>query len=197
MAEQGDHDADSVEETPGYQPPKPKAIDDILGTDKDDESLEKYKKSLLGDGADAKIVIDENNPHNVIVNKLTLLSEGRPDMELDLTQDLAAIKKKHFILKEGCQYRIKISFYVQREIVAGLKYTQKSYRKGINVDTTNLMVGSYGPKRELQSYTSGIEEAPSGMISRGSYSIKSKFLDDDKKSYLNWEWNLDIKKDWE
>ncbi len=59
------------------------------------------------------------------------------------------------------------------------------------------MVGSYGPKKELQFYvTNPPEEAPSGMVSRGTYTIKSLFTDDDKNEHLKWEWSLEIKKDW-
>jgi hypothetical protein len=34
-------------------------------------------------------------------------------------------------MKEGVHYKIRIDFHVQREIVQGLKYVQKTYRKGI------------------------------------------------------------------
>ena len=36
-----------------------------------------------------------------------------------------------FTLKEGVQFRIKIDFIVQREIVSGLKYVQKTSRMGV------------------------------------------------------------------
>ena len=65
------------------------------------------------------------------------------------------------------------------------------------VDKTNLMVGSYGPKTEAHVFQTPPEEAPSGVMSRGTYILKSKFLDDDKNLYLEWEWALAIKKDWE
>ena len=65
------------------------------------------------------------------------------------------------------------------------------------VDKTSLMVGSYGPKTEPQIYTSPFEEAPSGMLSRGDYTLKSKFTDDDKNPILEWEWVLSIKKEWD
>ena len=65
------------------------------------------------------------------------------------------------------------------------------------VDKTNLMVGSYGPKTEAHVFQTPPEEAPSGVMSRGTYTLKSKFLDDDKNAYLEWEWALSIKKDWE
>lgn len=49
-------------------------------------------------------------------------------MELDLTGDLTKLKKQVFTIKEGVQYKIRIDFLVQREIVHGLKYVQKTYR---------------------------------------------------------------------
>ena len=67
----------------------------------------------------------------------------------------------------------------------------------VAVDKTSFMVGSYAPKTEMQNYTTPPEEAPSGMIARGSYTVKSLFTDDDKNEHLKWEWSLDIKKDWE
>jgi len=65
------------------------------------------------------------------------------------------------------------------------------------VDKSDFMVGSYGPKTELHSFTTPREEAPSGMLARGTYSVKSLFTDDDKCEHLKWEWKLEIKKDWD
>ena len=65
------------------------------------------------------------------------------------------------------------------------------------VDKSNYMVGSYGPKTEPHNYVTPPDDAPSGMISRGTYKVKSKFTDDDKNIYLEWEWAFDIKKDWD
>jgi Rho GDP-dissociation inhibitor len=67
----------------------------------------------------------------------------------------------------------------------------------IAVDKTTHMVGSYPPSMEMHSFTTPMEEAPSGMMLRGSYNIKSLFTDDDENEHLKWEWVLEIKKDWE
>lgn len=67
----------------------------------------------------------------------------------------------------------------------------------IVVDKTSYMVGSYGPKAEPQVYISPPEEAPKGAMSRGDYKCMSKFTDDDKNAYKEWEWHLAIKKEWE
>lgn len=64
------------------------------------------------------------------------------------------------------------------------------------VDKMSQMVGSYPPKMDIQSYTTPFEEAPSGMMARGTYSVTSLFTDDDKNEHLKWEWSFEIKKDW-
>lgn len=58
------------------------------------------------------------------------------------------------------------------------------------------MVGSYPPKAEIQSYLTPFEEAPSGLLARGTYTITSLFTDDDKNEHLTWDWTFEIKKDW-
>lgn len=117
-------------------------------------------------------------------------------MILELDGDLASIKKQSFAIKEGIQYRIRVDFYVQREIVHGLKYVQKTYRLGVNVDKMTQMVGSYPPKEELHSFLTNFEEAPSGMLARGEYTVSSLFTDDDKSEHLKWDWTLKVEKDW-
>uniref|UniRef100_A0A1I8PAB4 Rho GDP-dissociation inhibitor 3 n=1 Tax=Stomoxys calcitrans TaxID=35570 RepID=A0A1I8PAB4_STOCA len=183
-----------------YQPPPEKTIEEIMAADQEDESLRRYKEQLLGEAQAEKIIVDPNDERKVLVKKLALVSEGRPDMELDLTGDLTQLKKQVFVIKEGVQYKVRIDFIVQREIVHGLKYVQKTYRLGVPdlvVDKMTHMVGSYPPKKEMQCYITPNEEAPSGMMARGTYSVSSLFTDDDKHNHLKWEWTFEIKKDWE
>ncbi|KAM3864685.1 rho GDP-dissociation inhibitor 1-like [Diretmus argenteus] len=180
-------------ETVNYKPPAQKTLQQIHELDKDDESLRKYKEALLGAGATE---VDPNIP-NVLVTRLTLVVDGAPNpLTLDLQGDLEEFKKQSFVLKEGVEYKIKISFKVTKEIVSGLKYVQQTYRKGVRIDKTDYMVGSYGPRLAEYDFLTTLEEAPKGLMARGTYNIKSKFTDDDKHDHLSWEWNLNIKKDW-
>jgi len=200
MADQGDaaHAGGGGEEQESnYQRPKPKPLTEILNTDAEDESLRKYKESLgLTTANSADLVVFPNDPRHVIVQKLAIIVEGRPDIEVNLTGDISQLKKKSIVIKEGVKYRVRIYFYNQREIVSGLKYVQKISKVGIQVGKETHMVGSYGPSKDLKSYQTPVEEAPSGMLARGTYTLKSLFTDDDDHEYLKWEWSLDIKKDW-
>lgn len=188
---EGEGDADT-----SYKPPPEKTLDEIISADQDDESLRKYKEALLGEAQSGAIIVYPDDPRKVIVKRLVLIPVDRPEIALDLTGDLSQLKKQTFVIKEGVSYRIRIEFIVQREIVHGLKYTQQTFKLGLPVDKMSHMVGSYAPKAEIQSYTTPPEDAPSGMIARGGYSVQSLFTDDDKHKHLKWEWCFEIKKDW-
>ncbi|XP_066261763.1 rho GDP-dissociation inhibitor 1 [Euwallacea similis] len=179
-----------------YKPPPEKSISELLEIDQEDESLRKYKEALLGQAQAGPIIVEPDNPRKVIVKRLVLVPNDRPELSLDLAGDLSKLKKETFIIKEGVSYKIRIEFFVQREIVHGLKYVQKTSKMGIPVDKMTHMVGSYAPKTEIQSYTTPSEDAPSGMMARGSYTVHSLFTDDDKNEHLKWEWTFEIKKDW-
>ena len=86
MADNNDVIQDDEEMTPGYKPPAEKSLSDIVGTDQDDESLRKYKESLLGSAISNTVIVDEANPSKVIVKSLALMVEGRPDVTIDLTK---------------------------------------------------------------------------------------------------------------
>ncbi|XP_030058984.1 rho GDP-dissociation inhibitor 2 [Microcaecilia unicolor] len=184
---------DDLDSKLNYKPPPQKSLQEIQELDKDDESLAKYKKSLLGD---LTIAQDPTGP-NVVVTRLTLVCDSAPGpITMDLTGDLEALKKETFVLKEAVTYRVKIHFRVNKEIVSGLKYIQHTYRTALKVDKAEFMVGSYGPRAEEYDFLTPAEEAPKGILARGTYHIKSIFTDDDKHDHLSWEWNLAIRKEW-
>jgi Rho GDP-dissociation inhibitor len=60
-----------------------------------------------------------------------------------------------------------------------------------------LSSGSRAPSGEVQTYMSDVEQVPNGVLSRGSFTVKSKLIDDDKHLYAEWEWNLVIAKEWQ
>lgn len=61
------------------------------------------------------------------------------------------------------------------------------------------MLGSYPPQEAPQEVVwprHGWEEAPSGMLARGSYKSTLKFIDDDDITHLQFDYGFSIKKDW-
>lgn len=61
------------------------------------------------------------------------------------------------------------------------------------------MLGSYPPQEAVQEVVwprHGWEEAPSGMLARGSYKSTIKFIDDDDVTHLQFDYGFSIKKGW-
>lgn len=176
-----------------YRAPEKKSLREIQQLDRDDESLNKYKRALLGP---VPVAVDPS-ASSVTLTRLTLLCDQAPGpVAMDLTGDLEALKSQAFMLKEGAEYRVKISFKVNKEIVCGLRYLHHAYRKGLKVDKDVYMMGSYGPRAEEYEFLTPPEEAPKGVLVRGTYHIRSCLTDDDRTEHLSWEWHLCIAKDW-
>ncbi|KAI8097638.1 immunoglobulin E-set [Halteromyces radiatus] len=193
-----EHDDDLLpSQTAGYTPGQKKSLAEYNSLDAQDESLKKWKESL-GLGGQSAVPAPSDDPRRVVVEQIALEVAGRDDVVVDLSSPDALEKAKStpFTIKEGVEYRMKVKFRVQHDVVSGLKYLQVVKRKGIRVDKTEEMIGSYGPQANAHEKKFLPEEAPSGMIARGRYEAKSKFVDDDNVTHMEWSWTFDIKKDW-
>ncbi len=146
-----DHD-DDKKGGPAYKVSDKVSMDKILAQDEADESLRKYKASL---GLTTNVysrkefcskilllclinynhALAKDDPRRVVILELRVITENRPggDIVYNL-KDKDAVKKMKdtpFTLKEAANYKIKVTFRVQHEIVSGLKYANMVYRKGI------------------------------------------------------------------
>ncbi|KAL0320848.1 UNVERIFIED_CONTAM: Rho GDP-dissociation inhibitor 1 [Sesamum radiatum] len=169
------------------------SIKEHLEKDKDDESLRRWKEQLLG-SVDATVV-EENQEPDVKILSLTILSPERSDIVLPIPEGENP-KGLWFTLKEGSRYRLRFSIKVSNDIVCGLKYINTVWKTGLKVDSTKEMLGTFSPQVEPYTHEMPEETTPSGMFARGSYSAKSKFIDDDNKCYLEINYTFDIQKDW-
>jgi len=53
------------------------------------------------------------------------------------------------------------------------------------------MLGSYAPGKTNEKKFP-LEEAPSGLLFRGKYDVRSKFTDDDRNSFLDFDWTIEV-----
>mmetsp|Transcript_32414 Transcript_32414/g.85548 ORF Transcript_32414/g.85548 Transcript_32414/m.85548 type:complete len:229 (+) Transcript_32414:41-727(+) len=186
---------DNEEEVDDYKVSEKKSVEELMAKKEgEDEALQRYKAQLLGAAAAGAKTDD---PRRVVITEVAIIPSDRAPITLDMTTDS---KKKSLVIKEGCMYKLQFSFRVQNELVSGLKYKHIVTRKGIKVDKTEEMLGSYGPDAEklntVQVPRREWEEAPSGMLARGTYTVKSSFVDDDKAEHLAFSFELEIKKEW-
>lgn len=182
-----DADSHKIELGPQY------TLKEQVEKDKDDESLRKWKEQLLGN-VDINAVGESLEPEVKILS-LSIKSPGRSDIVLPIPED-GKQKGPWFTLKEGCRYSLRFSFQVSRNIVSGLKYTNNVWKTGVKVDGVKQMLGTFSPQQEAYTYDMPEETTPSGYFARGSYSAKTKFVDDDGKCYLEINYTFDIRKDW-
>ncbi|XP_030456991.1 rho GDP-dissociation inhibitor 1-like [Syzygium oleosum] len=161
--------------------------------DKDDESLRRWKEQLLG-SVDFDSVGETLEPDVKIVS-LAIISPDRPDIVLQIPEN-GKPKGLWFTLKEGSRYSLKFTFQVCNNIVSGLKYSNTVWKTGVKVDSTKEMIGTFSPQQEPYMHEMPEETTPSGIFARGSYSARSKFVDDDNKCYLEINYTFDIRKDW-
>ncbi|XP_015074819.1 rho GDP-dissociation inhibitor 1-like [Solanum pennellii] len=161
--------------------------------DKDDESLRRWKEQLLG-SVDINAVGESLDP-DVKILSLEIKSPGRPDIVLPIPEG-GKPQCPWFTLKEGSKYSLKFSFLVTNNIVTGLKYINTVWKTGLKVDSTKQMIGAFSPQSEPYTHEMPEDTTPSGMFARGSYSARTKFLDDDNKCYLEINYTFDIKKEW-
>ncbi|XP_054067910.1 rho GDP-dissociation inhibitor 3 isoform X1 [Rissa tridactyla] len=207
-----------------YKTPEKKSLREIQELDPGDESLRKYKQALLGA---IPAAVDASVPNVQVTRLTLMCEQAPGPITMDLTGeqwghpweeeeedrrrrkgcqahgpspragDLEVLRGRAFVLKEGVDYRVKVSFKVNREIVCGLRCLHLTYRRGRPVDRDVFMVGSYAPRAEEYEVVTPAEEAPRGWLARGSYRVRSLVTDDDKTEHLSWEWGLCIKKAWE
>ncbi|XP_022979079.1 rho GDP-dissociation inhibitor 1-like [Cucurbita maxima] len=161
--------------------------------DKDDESLRRWKEQLLG-SVDISAVGETLEPEVKILS-LAIRSPGRADIVLQVPES-GNPKGPWFTLKEGSRYSLIFTFKVSNNIVAGLKYANTVWKTGVKVDSSKEMLGTFSPQEEPYTHEIPEDTTPSGIFARGSYSAKTKFVDDDNKCYLEIKYTFDIKKDW-
>ncbi|XP_042504372.1 rho GDP-dissociation inhibitor 1-like [Macadamia integrifolia] len=169
------------------------SLKEQLEKDKDDESLRRWKEQLLG-SVDINAV-GENADPEVQILSLTILSPDRPNLVLPIP--FVPNSKGHaFALKDGCRYRLKFSFVVSNNIVSGLKYTNTVWKTGVRVNNRKVMLGTFSPQQEPYTYDLEEDTTPSGIFARGSYSARTKLVDDDGKCYLDINYSFEIRKEW-
>ncbi|KAK9466492.1 immunoglobulin E-set [Lipomyces arxii] len=185
----------------GYVVGQKKTVDEYVKLDDNDESLRKWKESLGLTSATRGSIGAPGDKRKVVILRLQLEIQDHEAITVDLDNPnaLEKLRTTPIVLKEGSLYKVSTRFRIQHEIITGLRYLQVVKRKGIRLDKSNEMCGSYTPNTLDKPYydkTFLEEEAPSGMLARGSYDIVSSFVDDDNNVHLSFTWVLNIKKSW-
>lgn len=192
-------DPDDAPPDDGYAVAPPVALATLLQRDSDDAALERYKASLGVSRGGAAAAASDAEARHVVIHELRVCVEGRPDLVLPLATpaEVKATAAARLRVKEGATYTLRVTFSVHREIVLGLRFSNRVFRMGVPVDSDAVVVGAYAPRAEPYTYDllSGAEW-PSGMLARGAYTARSRFTDADGATHLELAWSFDIVKAW-
>ncbi|KAK7695526.1 hypothetical protein QCA50_000162 [Cerrena zonata] len=186
--------------TPGYKVGAAKTVDEYATLDAEDESLARWKASLgIVPGASTPASGPQVSVLTLELASPTLPSGKHLRMDVQSPASLEEVKKNPFVIKEGVEYNVRITFKVNHGICSGVRYMQVVKRAGVKVDKMEQMLGSYGAHPKGEAYTKNFdpEESPSGMLARsGTYHVRSRVVDDDGKVYADWDWSFKLGKDW-
>ena len=177
-----------------------KDVSEILALDAGDESLRKYKESLLGTAAKGDRG-DVSDPRRLVIDEFRIFfapEENLPDIVhvLNTPEGLQKLKKEGITMKEGSKFKFRITFRVNNQIVAGVKFVNSMTRMLVS-ETDELMLGSYPPSSQAHVFEFPkweYSEAPKGMLFRGKYQVNNAFIDSDKNKHLDFEYEFNIVK---
>eukprot|EP00703_Trepomonas_sp_PC1_P000536 JAP96070.1 RHO protein GDP dissociation inhibitor [Trepomonas sp. PC1] len=195
MSQKVDDDLKYQDES-GYQGAKKVGLDEALNADQGDESLQKWKDSLI-----QKNATGVKSDKHVIFDKLLISSAGL-EKRLEFTFD--QVKQSHddkailFTIKGGESFKIGYQYRVFNDIVMGLRVVQKVSRLGMAIMKGQQMMGCFAPQEQPHEFFLEEIDAPGSAIARGTYHVKGVFGDDDEGdgAFGTLEFEFDIRKDW-
>jgi|EP01033_Poteriospumella_lacustris_P001651 Rho GDP-dissociation inhibitor len=197
---QGTPTAAATAETTGVAPRTTDDLADILSKDTEDESLRKYKESLLGSAAHGDRG-DTSDPRRLVIEEFRVVfapDENLPDIVHNLSTQagLDNLRATGITMKEGAKFKFRITFRVQHDLIAGVKFVNSMTRM-MMTEAEDLMLGSYPPSSTPHVFEFpkwDFSEAPKGMMYRGKYRVVNSFIDSDRNNHLNFEYDFTIVK---
>lgn len=180
----GDGKEEGTAPASAYKVPPKTELKAILAKDSGDKSLERMKKQLIGESP------FPDDPRKIIVKQMELRVVGEEPIVVDAKDSKS---NKAFNIKEGSNFTLALVFWVQHDIVMGLKCVLKVKRLMVT-NTEKWTVGSYGPKMEPQEWHTEVQEAPSGFLAQGKYHATLTLTDDDGQEHLSLPYDFNIVK---
>ncbi|KAL8172263.1 hypothetical protein V2J09_024067 [Rumex salicifolius] len=170
------------------------SLKEQIDMDKDDASLRKWKEQLLGSIAVNGEAISKEAEVKIL--RQTIQFNERADIVRTTPYEATSPKSPLFTLKEGCKQQANFEFVVSNNIVCGLKYICEVWKKGIKVNHTKKMVGTFAPREEPYKFVLDQATIPCGFFVRGTYVCRTRFVDDDGKCHFDATYYFEIQKNW-
>jgi len=155
-------------------------------------------------GIDPDYVPPKDDPRRVVISEFAIVFQDHDVpavLTFDTEESIRRARESPLVIKEGCNYRMSVSFRVQHNLVLGLKIINTIYGPlNSRLAKDEEMLGTYPPKNEFQTILiprNDWHEAPKGTLARGEYKAKMKFMDDDGNCHLEFEYAIKIAKNYQ
>ena len=171
--------------------------DEIKKCNGDEGMINMLTKQL---GLDPDYVEPENDSRLLNVQSITIeFKEHKVDQVLPFSTDAEqkAAAETVLTVKEGVQFRVKVTFRGQHYIINDLKLKSTIKKFGKTVAEDEEMLGSYNPTTNFKDVylpSRGYNDAPSGMLGRGTYGSTMTFTNDKKETLLTINYKTAIAK---
>jgi Rho GDP-dissociation inhibitor len=107
-------------------------------------------------------------------------------------------KTQNYVLKQKSVVQMRITFKVHNDIVQGLKLCTVVKKAGFTVEKGEEVLGSFAPVPSKEFVVDlPEEETPGGYLARGEYKGKAMFIDNEGIVHTQFDYNFNIKKQWE
>lgn len=182
-----------------------KTLKEAMMCDVEDESLVRYKESLLGD---LKEEVKQScnlaapmDPPFVEIECVEFVCSDREGGNIKLEMEALDDEEKNhqaseYVLKEGSRINMRVTFRVHNDIVVGLKLCTKIKKAKVEVSSSEEILGSFPPTKESHVVNLTPEETPSGWFKRTSYKGKAMFVDMDGIVHMRYNFDFKIEKTW-
>ncbi|MCD7471112.1 hypothetical protein HAX54_011399 [Datura stramonium] len=127
--------------------------------------------------------------------KLYIICPGRSDLVLS-EPFISSPKDCLFTLKEASRYKLKFSFIVSNNVVSGLRYINTTWKSGVRVDKSQVILGTFSPRKEPYLYELEEDVTPSGVFARGLYTARTQVIDEKERCYVDIKYYFDIQRQW-
>lgn len=104
--------------------------------------------------------------------------------------------ENEYVLKEGSNNTLKITFRVHNDIVLGMKIVTHAKAGPLRQSTNEDNMGNYSPTVKDHVWESEVSHVPEGFFARASFNGKTIIADVDGTVHLNYEFKFRVDKKW-
>ncbi|MFD4535446.1 hypothetical protein ACFWNL_09400 [Kitasatospora sp. NPDC058397] len=123
---------------------------------------------------------------------------GRPDVRrpTDTPEALKALNDP-FKIMEGQEYQWAVEFRVRDAAAVSVRYIHVVRRAGAKVDKIEQMYGNFPPGDTVHTLLTGLEESPTGVVTRAGLFNYSVALSAENAEAVRYDFTVKFTKTWE